>query len=93
MKGVALMGEIPLAIAGYADHGEALEVFSYVKDEAKGFPKDIYRGALLVMEWVDQTRKPAYAFRDRCQENSSKLLRRLGFEYLGMHQGEEVWRY
>lgn len=94
VKGVAVVdGETPIAIGGFKDHGEFLEVFSNVTEEAMKYPGDVYRAALVVMEMVDATRKPAFAAQDPARPTAARFLSRLGFERFGEVEGDILWRY
>lgn len=78
-----------VAIGGYMDHGETLQLFSYSDGPP---PVMFYRGCLQVLDQARETGKPAYALQDRDHPTSAGLLARLGLTRLGELQGEIVWR-
>jgi hypothetical protein len=89
ITGIAMVldGE-PIAIGGYADHGDALQLFSYITDTAKRYPLLLCKACYLILDWVDASKKKAFAFRDEDHPNSENFLAHLGLEPDG-----EVWRY
>ena len=89
VKGIAmLLDGLPIAAGGYADHGKAVQVFSYTTPAAKRYPILFMRASCLVMEWVDDVGKPAFAFRDAEQPSAERFM-----SWLGFTQDGEVWRY
>lgn len=89
IRGVAMVLDgTPIAAGGYADHGTAVQVFSYTTPEAKRYPILFIRASCLVMDWIDETEKPAFAFRDPAQPSAERFMSWLGFTQHG-----EVWRY
>ena len=88
INGVAMVLDDPIAIGGYVDHGEFLEIFSYTSEAASRFPRLFVDACCIILDRVDQTGKTAIAIQDPSHPTAEKLLTRFGLVKEG-----EYWRY
>lgn len=89
IRGIAAFdGDEILGFVGYSDWGEILEVFSSIGLAAKCYPVTMYKLANIVLDWVDEKGKPAFAYQSIEHDTSAALLTRLGF-----YRDGDIWRY
>jgi len=77
---VALLDGVPVGIAGIANRGTVLEVFSDIKPELRPYKLTIAKVARKIRGILQSTAKPAFAFASPDEPTADRFLRWIGFE-------------
>jgi|GEM_PF-2371368 len=85
MRGyVAILDDKVIAIAGLYREDRNWIAFSEMKDEMRGFRKDIARAIRLLRSMFDAMKSPVFAVASQEESTSQALLSKIGFVSTGM---------